>query len=100
MHEHPGTKLSLGKFYKMSQELQESSEDDGYVPSMRCRTEGGETIAMHPVPFGQRGPTITLEAQVKYYRHHIYFKEQQQEQGYYRDAVNRTSPSSCVVVMD
>ena len=39
-----------------------------------------------------------MRQQVKLYRQHKYFKEQQQK--YYKESIELTTPTSCVVVVD
>ena len=101
MDKHPGTRLSLDRFYKLCPKNLRMAKN---ITDMCQICEAGKKVekklinnssaCISPSTFTMAG----LEDKVNYYRQHLHFKDQQQR--LYAESVSRTTTSSCLVVMD
>jgi hypothetical protein len=103
--QHPNLKLSLSSFYKLCpRNFKKSAKMTDMCRVCVAGKAAEEKLQkIRSAPAAELAPTadITktkLEDEISFYRRHVQFKEQQQK--YYERSVERTTNSSCVVVMD
>ena len=98
MAENPDTKLSLSKFYNLSppnfKKAQKKTDMCEVCVSGEKLMRKLGSLPSTTVPAVIEG----MRHQVELYRQHVYFKDQQLK--YYKQSIEHTTATSCVIIMD